>query len=111
MRAGTLRNIVTVQAPGGARDAVGDVVTSWTDVANVPASIEPLTGREAMIAAQKQSSTTHRITIRYSSDVAALAASWRILWGARAFDITERRNLDERNRTLELICTEGLIAA
>ena len=108
MQAGRLRHSVIVQSPGGTRDAVGDVIDSWTSVAMVWASVEPLSGREALIAAQLHASTTHKIVIRYQSALSALTASWRILWGTRAFDITERRNLDERNRTLELICVEGL---
>ena len=84
------------------------MIDSWTSVATVWASVEPLSGREALIAAQLHASTTHKIVIRYQSALSALAASWRVLWGARVFDIIERRNLDERKRTLELICVEGL---
>ena len=108
MQAGRLRHSVIVQSPGGTRDAVGDVIDSWTSVATVWASVEPLSGREALIAAQLHASTTHKITIRWDTSLAALAATWRILWGARVFDIVEPRNPDERNRTWELICIEGL---
>ena len=95
--------------PGGRVSAfVISIPGTGPTPATVWASVEPLSGREALIAAQLHASTTHKIVIRYQSALSALTASWRILWGTRAFDITERRNLDERNRTLELICVEGL---
>jgi SPP1 family predicted phage head-tail adaptor len=109
MRAGKLRHRVTVQSPAGTRDAVGERQTTWTDVAaNVPASIEPLAAREQFLAAQAQASTTHRVRLRYSSDLSALNASWRIKFGDRVLVIDGVRNIEERNMEFELLCTEGL---
>jgi SPP1 family predicted phage head-tail adaptor len=73
----------------------------------VRARIEPLSGREEFLAAQRQATTTHLITIRHSSLISALDASWRIAFGARVFTIDNIRNVDERSREMDLLCTEG----
>lgn len=109
MRAGRLDNRVNVQSPTGSRDAVGERVTSWSNVVtDYPAGIEPLKVAERNIASQQHSSTTHRIMLRYASALSTIDASWRILFGSRIFTIDGVRNINEKNRELELLCTEGL---
>lgn len=83
MRAGCLNKLVWVQRPGGSRDAVGGRLTSWTTVAEAWASIEPLTGREAFLAAQRQAASSHLITLSFARAIAAINASWRVVWGQR----------------------------
>lgn len=100
--------MVILQSPGGTRNPLtGERVTTWTDVASVFAQIDPLSGREEFLAAQRQASTTHRVKIRYSSEVAAIDASWRVMFGARVFTIDTLRNIGELGDHLELMCTEG----
>jgi SPP1 family predicted phage head-tail adaptor len=109
MQAGRLRHSVIVQRPGGSRDAVGARLTTFTDIATVPASIEPLVGREQFLAAERQASTTHKVTLRYASSISSIDATWRVKFGTRIFVIDEPpRNTDERNREITLFCTEGL---
>lgn len=106
MRAGTLKHRVELQSPNTAPDSAGWVGDDWTTVETVWSRIEPLSGREQMLAAQRQAETTHRITLRYSSEIAALDSSWRVLYGSRAFVIDEVRNMGEGDRMFELICVE-----
>jgi SPP1 family predicted phage head-tail adaptor len=109
MEAGKLRQRVTVQSPTGTQDAVGERTTTWSDVAEVWASVEPITAREQFLAGQMQASTTHRIRLRYAAALAAMDGSWRVLLGARVFVLTgPPRNIDERNREWELLAVEGL---
>ena len=109
MRAGNLRHQITLQSPQTTRDSVGEQTLAFTTVATVPAEVSPISGREQFLAAQRQASTTHLVTIRYSPDVASLNATWRVLFGTRVFSIdAPPRNIDERNIMLELQCTEGL---
>lgn len=108
-RAGELRHMVTLQSPAGTRNPnTGERTTTWTDVAAIFALIEPVQGQEQFLAAQRQASTTHRIKIRYSSEVAGVTAAWRFLFGTRVFTIDEPpRNVGEKNDHLEMLCTEG----
>lgn len=108
MRAGRLDQRVILQSPAGSRDAVGERTTTWTNVATVWASIGPLSVRDLLAAGQTQSEVTHRVRIRHSSTVAAIDASWRVLFGARILVIQGVRNIDERDVEIELLCSEGL---
>jgi SPP1 family predicted phage head-tail adaptor len=110
MRAGRLRHRVVLQSPKGSQDSIGERTTTWTTVASSwPAAIEPLKVSEQFAAAQNHGSTTHRIHIRYDSSIAAMDGSWRVMFGARIFTLDgPPRNFDEKNTTLELLCTEGL---
>ena len=107
MRGGQLRHRVTLPSPSGTRDAVGERSTTWTNVATVWASVEPLSTSERHIAAQAHAFVSHRVTLRYEPPVASVDASWRVLFGERVLTIEGVRNLNERNVTLELVCTEG----
>jgi len=104
VRAGLLRHRVILQSPAGTRDAMGERVTTWTDVATVWARVRPLSGREAVVAAQQQASTDHVVEIRY---LAGVEQSWRVLFGARILVITGILNPEEKNEMLILHCTEG----
>lgn len=109
LQAGDLRHQVTLQRPGGTQDALGQRVTTWTDVLTVPAKVEPLAGRDAFLARQNQASTTHRVTMWWAPPLAEMNASWRVLFGTRLLILSEPpKNIDERDRVLELMCTEGL---
>jgi len=109
MRAGTLVHRITLQSPAGSRDAVGERVTTWTDVASdIPASVEPISGREEFLAAQRQGTTSHIVRLRCESPWSAMDASWRVLFGSRVFTIdAPPRNVNEAGRELILTCTEG----
>lgn len=107
MRAGTLRLRVNVQAPTETQDSFGDVSQAWVNQAtSVPASIVPLNGREFERSAQTMAEVSHKITIRYSSAVAAITPKWRILYGSRTFDINAVVNVGERDKAIELFCVE-----
>jgi SPP1 family predicted phage head-tail adaptor len=115
MRAGSLRQIVTIQARSTSKDSFGQQLPSWsTYLSGVPAEIQALSGRELIAAQAVQAEVTHQITLRYHpmlADPLAVAAM-RIVYinGAvtRYFNISAVMNIDERNRQLELMAAEGL---
>ena len=100
--------LIILQSPTGSRDAIGERVTTWTNVATVWAEISPLSVRDLLAAGQVQSEVTHRVRVRYESTIAAIDSSWRVLYGARVFVITGVRNINESDREFELLCSEGL---
>lgn len=112
MRAGHLRHRVTIRKPDPSRSAgtAGQLVPTFITVAsNVPAGIEPLNGREEVIAAHRGAETTHMVTLRYSSDLAAMDATWSFLFGSRVLTLDGPPiNVGERNRELKCACSEGL---
>ena len=105
IRAGRLRHEVIIQEVTQTRDTSGSVTESWSTTDTVRAEIKPIksAGSERFIHEQVMSVGTHMVTIRYQGDV---TPKHRILWGSRIFDINDVRDDYEKNRTMELICTE-----
>ena len=101
---------VSLQSPGGASDAYGERVTTWTTVATVWAAIMPLGARELLAAGAIHGELTHRVQVRYSPAIAAADSSWRLLYGSRVLVLTgPPRNINEGNRIIEFLCAEGLV--
>jgi len=98
-----LRHRVTLQQPSLASDGMGGGIRTWTDVATVWASIEPLRGSSFWQAQQVQAKTTHTVTIRYRPGI---TTDYRIAFGSRRFQIDAIQNPSEANRYLLLYCTE-----
>lgn len=109
MQAGALRKRITLQQ----RDTTvvdGQQALTWTTVATVWSSIEALSARELFAAQAVQSEVSHVITVRYRPELAdpKAVAAMRAVYGTRIFNISGAMNLDERNRTVQLMASEGL---
>lgn len=107
MQAGKLRHRVTIQrlvTGSPTQNAGGEPDASWADVATVYASIEPLRGRELLVAQQINSEVTGTIRVRYR---AGLTSADRIKFGTRYYDVLGITNPEERNRELLLQVREG----
>lgn len=103
MEAGHLRHRVQLDHYTVAANAVGDPVKSWASVAEVWASIEPLSGRELEWAQQQHAQAAIRVTMRYR---AGIDTTYRIRFGTRTFEVLAVVNPDERNETLVVTCRE-----
>jgi SPP1 family predicted phage head-tail adaptor len=115
MRAGTLRRRVTFQRRAGAQDTFGQQVTDWIDVlANVPADIQALSGRELLAAQAINAELTHTIVVRYHSLLAdpVKTASMRAVYVnagvTRFFNVKSAENVGEQNVEIDLMVSEGL---
>jgi SPP1 family predicted phage head-tail adaptor len=107
---GTLRHRMLFQQVSSTQDAYGQPLTSWTDVATVWAEILPLSGRELVNAQAVAPEVSHQITIRWKSELSntKAVAAMRAVYKGRYFNITAPMNVDERNRVIILLATEGL---
>lgn len=107
MKAGSLRHVIDIQQRTLTADAYGGREREWDEdepfAKEIYASVEPLSGSEQWRADQVQASVTHKVTIRY---LAGVTSKMRIKFGERYLKIASVKNLDERNRTLEVMCTE-----
>lgn len=106
MTAGQLDTFITLQAKSVARDAVGEAVPEWYDVATVWAKVKDLSGRELIAARAVQSESARRITLRWRTGV---TSDMRIIHQGRALAITAPPRMIGRRQWLELDCSEGLI--
>ena len=105
MRAGRLRNNVTIQAKTITTDSYGGSVETWADVADVAASLEPLAGRELASAQTVNAETTTRIRMRYRAGV---VSSNRITFDGKFYNIQSIVDTDMRHRELIVMASEGL---
>lgn len=104
MRAGRLRRRVSVQTPVQSLDSYGQPTVTWTEVAQVWAEIKPMRGDEPIRSRVVQGEVTHRITIRYTTDLPG--PECRIVYGTRQFNVLERLNFDEMGRELDILAKE-----
>src|SRR4051794_1805977 len=98
-----LRFRLTVQSLSQTTDGQGGFTNTWADVADVWASLEPVKGYERYQAMQTQTPVTHKIILRYRSDV---TTKHRLLYGSRVFVIKELLNVGEMNRFLQIKALE-----
>lgn len=105
MNAGPLCHRVTVQAKTITTDAYGGPVETWTDVATVWASVEPLQGRELANAQATNAEITTRIRMRY---LAGVSASNRIVFEGRYFNLTPPIDVEMKHIELVIMASEGL---
>ncbi|KVG31449.1 phage head closure protein [Burkholderia diffusa] len=110
MRAGQLNRLVAIQQRSTVRDSFGQQVEAWTTIKSVYAYIEALSGSERAAAQSITTDVSHRFTVRYDAMYAdpRVAATYRIVYASRIFDINAALNIDESNRTVELLASEGL---
>lgn len=105
---GQLRHRVDLEYATGASDDGGGMEQVWLPKATLWASIEPTSGREAVIAGRLSSEVTHTVTIRYRQDIKP-ADRFRLTQPdkpARTFEIGAIVNVNERNRWLRCFCEE-----
>lgn len=108
MRAGPLNKLLVLESKQSTQGDDGGEVIAWVPVATVWASIEPVGGREAMRANQIVADTETRIKIRWSSQVAAIDATWRAVHGGTIYNIKRIANIKSANREIELMCESGV---
>lgn len=105
VRAGKLRERVTIQQRTLTSDGMGGESESWSTLATVWASVTPRTGnREALVVAENQiqSRSVYDLHIRYRADV---AVTMRVVWRGNTLEIENVVDTDQRTRQLMLTCS------
>lgn len=100
---GELRHLVTLQSYTAAKNGFGEDVQTWADSEPMWACIESLSGSETMIASQVKATASHKITIRYNSNVTPLK---RFTLGARTFEINSVDDGEQRGIYMTCVCSE-----
>lgn len=109
MRAGTLRERVTIQAATVTQDSYGEPIETWANLATNPtvwANVGSRASGERFIsgAEQVQASVSHTVRIRYRADVTVLM---RLIWRTnRTLQIENVIDSDGRKADLILMCSE-----
>lgn len=106
MRAGPMRHRVEIRLKDESQtDRIGGQVVQFRTVGTAFVQITPISGRERLQGAQLDAETTHRVWMRYRSD---LTPKHQLRYGSRQFNIRSIINRDERGAMLELLCEEGV---
>jgi len=106
MNTGSLRHEIQIQTATETQDASGHPARSFSTVATVWASVQPLRGREYFEAQRVDATITHKVNMRFYDGT--LTPDERIVFGSREFNIVVVRNLNERNVEMELLVTEAV---
>ncbi|SRR5579883_1218714 len=105
MRAGQLKDFVTIQRPVAQSDSAGQR-SEWEVHVKAYAEVVQLQGKELVTARQVFSSVTTRVRMRYL-DGAGVDASMQVLVDGRVLDILSAIDLNRKHETLELMCGEA----
>lgn len=101
--AGEFSQQVTIRALASAADEYGGTAETAADMATVWAKVEPLQGREQLMAMQTGMERPHRFTIRYRDDVTGAS---EILYAGRRYNVTSVVDPGARHRELVILADE-----
>ncbi|WP_338804504.1 phage head closure protein [Xenorhabdus griffiniae] len=109
MRAGALRQRVTIQKNEQSRSPSGGVINNWLNVAEVWAEVKYISGRELVASGRILSEATVRIWLRYRADI---TTTHRIIYQgdsihSQTFAIVAVIP-DPKRTHLELLCKGGV---
>ncbi|PHM70028.1 phage head closure protein [Xenorhabdus kozodoii] len=109
MRAGALRDRITIQKNEQTRSPGGSVIKAWVNIAEVWAEVKFISGRELVASGRILSEATVRIWLRYRNDI---TTTHRIIYQgnsshSQAFAIVAVIP-DPKRTHLELLCKGGV---
>lgn len=105
MRAGLLRERVTLKNKTVTQNTYGEEVITWVTLATVWGAVEPLSGREYLEGQSLDVEVTTRIRIRYRTGVVPESL---VVHDTHNYNVRSVMNSLERKRELVLMCTEVL---
>jgi SPP1 family predicted phage head-tail adaptor len=108
MRSGKLRHVGALQSfviGSPQQNAAGEPSGAWVTIASPHCSIEPLNGRELLVAQQINSEITTRIRLRYREGV---TSAMRVSYRSVIYNIAAVIDFELRGSELHLMCTSGL---
>lgn len=105
MQVGKLRHKISIEERTDSLDGRGESVEIWSKYLSAKAGIYSIDGDETEKMHQENNSVTHRVIMRYRAGV---TAKMRVNFNGRLFDIESVINVNERNKSLKLMCEERL---
>lgn len=106
MKVGKLRHRIQLARDTFASDDLGQDVGTPTTVGTCWGEIVSLSGREAVNAKQIRAETTHRVTLRWQGALKRPIPNDKLIFKSRTFNVLWINNVDERNRQIDVFCTE-----
>ncbi|ARQ00948.1 phage head closure protein [Pseudorhodoplanes sinuspersici] len=100
---GKLNRRLVLEAPLETDDGAGGVMRSFGAIATLWASVTPVSAHEEIEAARLGARVTHRIGLRFSSDI---TTRHRFRDGSAVYRIVSLRDRDGRKRFLDIAAEE-----
>jgi SPP1 family predicted phage head-tail adaptor len=97
MRAGELDKYATIQYPAKSKNSFGEDIETWTDLANVWCSIEPVSGAEKWLQQERISEANSKIKMRYRFN---LDSTMRLKYKNRYLQFLAVLNIGEKDKEL-----------
>lgn len=106
MKAGALRNLVTIQTRNAGTDAAGQPVTTWTTLLTAYADVRGSTGLGAIRGSREVGTEVdaYSFRIRYRE---GLDSGLRVVFNGRTFDVIEVRMDYAGREWTDLVCRTG----
>lgn len=98
---GELNRLGELLSSATTQDSTGQPIATWSVYATPWAKIEPLGGRELLLAQQIAAEATTRVTIRYRDTV---HAGDRFRYAGTTYEIVNLSDLESRHIKLEMMC-------
>lgn len=105
---GEFRHRVAFDAPVTTKGASGQRSTDWTPSMTLWADVEPISGRERVVAAAEVAEVDTWIRVRYSRQAAGIAPNWRARFRGVVYDIKAVANVSMADRKIELLAQSGV---
>ena len=100
---GQLRHRLELHSASSTDNDFGEPILTFASYTTVWGQVSPMKGEELFHAQQTIPTITHKVLIRYNSNV---TAEHRVVFDSRTFEINAVLNPEERNEMLFLHCTE-----
>jgi len=105
MQIGSLNKTISIEAPTKAPDGMGGTTNSWKVMAfDIPAAIWPTSATEQIKSMGETMIISHRIRIRYRSDI---RANWRLKYKNSYYNIVSIINNNMGNKILDILAKEA----
>ncbi|AOR64860.1 phage head closure protein [Pectobacterium wasabiae] len=110
MNIGKMRHRVTIQNFTTTRDAGGQPIETWNDIATVWAEVSPISGRELVSSGAVSAEATIRVWMRFRRDVSAASRLYCLNgpFKGLALDIIGPPIPDGKCTRLEILCKLGV---
>lgn len=105
MNGGILRHNVEIYKPITTSDSYGDNKTTYLNTGSIRCGISPISGKETFTEAGYQNEITHKIQMRYTTDIAVDDV---LVYNGREFTIQYILNWNEKNMDMTVLVFEKL---
>lgn len=113
LRSGLQRHRVELQGLAETIDSFGVAAKAWTPLATFWAEVRPLRGSEFLNVKQVWATAEYFVNFRWLGPAVAVDPTQRlkVLNSGKILNILNVNNVEERNRSYELVCTERPLTA